>query len=120
MNTDFQYYMDNTPLETVNELSAQLEDDKIEKHAPELWDLIIQIWEKETGEKLSSDTMEDEKINKLFFDFQTLVSIYIGCRQGKMKVTSGRLVLSDPNQAVFTLTERGLKSAEKLIKKINK
>lgn len=66
---------------------------------------------------MNADAMSEEKVNKIFFDFQTLLAIYVGCRRGHMKITDGRIILSNPDNAKFTLTERGIRHVEtKLIK----
>lgn len=114
---DLQFYLDNTPLEVVNKLSDVLENDKIKDNASMIWDLIKQVWEQETGDILDAEEMQDSEVDKIFFDLQTLVAIYVGCRRGHMKITEGRLILSDPNNAKFTLTPRGVKHVEKMLKK---
>lgn len=119
MNTekDLQFYLDNTPLETVNKLSDVMEPENQKDNAPMIWELICQVWEIETGEKLSMDEMEDSTVDKIFGDFQTLVAIYVGCRRGHMNITEGRLILSDPNNAKFSLTPRGISYVENKIGK---
>ena len=111
-SNDLQFYLDNTPLEVVNKLSDTLENHNIEKHADNTWSLIQQVWEQETGTMLDHEKMNNEEVDKIFFDLQTLVAIYVGCRRGYMKITNGRLILSDPNNATFLLTPRGMNYVE--------
>ena len=115
---DLQYYLTHTPLETINKISDQMEDGTLENNAPVIWDLIKQVWEQETGKMLEEDNMTDENVNSIFENFRLLVSIYVGVRRGLMKISSGRLILSQPDKAKFSLTPRGIKHVKtKLLKR---
>lgn len=112
---DLQDILESTPLDKVQELSAMMEDDVIEKNAPAVWQVIIAVYFEETGIKLDNEKMKDEEVNGLFFRMQTSVAIHIGVRLGHMKMTNGRLKISNDGDATFSMTDRGKNYVENKI-----
>lgn len=114
--SDLQTLLEGITLEDLNVLSDKMEDEAIERNADTIWQIIINVYYEETGQLLNHQEMSEEAINKLFGDFKISVALYINVRTGKMTIVSGRIKLSDTDNCKYSLTERGIASAVKIIK----
>lgn len=116
---DLQTLLDGTTLESLNNLSAIMDKEELsQSEATNVWGIISNILYEETGTEPEMDDLTNEEINKWIDIFKTSVALYIAVRQGHMKIVSGRIKLTDGENAKLSLTERGTSYVEnKILKK---
>jgi hypothetical protein len=110
---DLQDLLDGTTLENLNAFSAKMEPEKLQENADTIWQIIVNMYFEETDEWLNTDTCTAERMDELFGHLRTMTAMHIAVRQGHMIQVSGRMKLSDPNNATFSLTDRGKNYVEK-------
>lgn len=114
---DLHALFEQTTLESLNNLSAMMEDGEIEKNADKIWDIIFNMYYSETGIELDHEQIGDEKVNGLFNSLMILTNLYISVRMNRMIIKEGRIKISDPDECKFSLNDKGINYVEKLIGK---
>lgn len=79
---------------------------------------IFTAYHLETGIPLENISLSNEQLDEYWRNLYLSASLYINVLNGDMDIVEGKIKLTDGEFAKFSLTDKGIESVERKIKKI--